>query len=209
MRILVAEDDLVSRRLLQTLLAHWGHEVVTCVNGREALEQLQSPQPPPLAILDWLMPEMDGVDVCRQVRAPQSADRPYLIMLTTRGRHEDIVEGLEAGADDYVTKPFNSAELRARIRVGERMLELQAGLAARVQELEEALHRVNQLEGLLPVCSYCKRIRDDHGNWQRMEAYISAHSTAQFSHGICPDCYEQSVAPMLRELRAAGGKKHG
>lgn len=207
MKILVAEDELVSRRLLQTLLAHWGHEVVTCVNGREALAQLQSDAPPSLAILDWLMPEIDGVNVCRQARERQDVERPYIIILTTRGRHEDIVEGLEAGADDYVIKPFNSAELRARIRVGARMLELQSGLSSRVQELEAALHRVKQLEGLLPMCSYCKKIRDDHGTWQRVEAYISARTDAQFSHGVCPDCYRQSVEPMLQELRQGAGPK--
>lgn len=207
MKILVAEDELVSRRLLQTLLAHWGHEVVTCINGREALAQLQSDSPPSLAVLDWLMPEIDGVNVCRQVRVRQDVDRPYLIILTTRGRHEDIVEGLEAGADDYVIKPFNSAELRARIRVGARMLELQRGLSARVQELEAALHRVRQLEGLLPMCSYCKKIRDDQGSWQRVESYISARTDAQFSHGICPECYQHSVEPMLRDLEQGGGQR--
>lgn len=207
MRILVAEDELVSRRLVQKLLTHWGHDVVTCTNGRDALAELQSDDPPSLGILDWLMPEIDGVNVCREVRARSEAERPYLIILTTRGRHEDIVEGLEAGADDYVIKPFNSAELRARIRVGARMLELQSGLSTRVKELEDALHRVRQLEGLLPICSYCKKIRDDQGAWHRVESYISARTDAQFSHGVCPECYRQSVEPMLRELERAGGSK--
>ena len=126
MKILIAEDDLVTRRLLETLLRHWGHEVISCVNGREALTQMRSESPPSLAILDWLMPEIDGVDVCRQIRSRQATEPPYLIILTTRGQHEDITAGMNAGADDYVIKPFNAAELRARIQVGARIIALQS-----------------------------------------------------------------------------------
>src|SRR5207237_6416573 len=101
-----------------------------------------------------------------------------------------IVTGLTAGADDYIVKPFQRDELHARVRVGERLLELQATLADRVKELEAALARVKLLHGLLPICSYCKKVRDDQNYWQQVESYISAHSGVQFSHGICPGCYE-------------------
>ena len=121
--------------------------------------------------------------------------------MTAKVRTRDIVTGLEAGADDYIVKPFNREELRARVRVGVRMLELQAILADRVRELEDALVRVKQLQGLLPICSYCKKVRDDRNYWQQVEAYIEGHSDAKFTHGICPECREKYVVPELERLR--------
>src|SRR5439155_4831059 len=99
-----------------------------------------------------------------------------------------IVTGLQAGADDYITKPFDRGELQARLQVGRRIVELQKGLADRVRELEAALSRVRQLQGLLPICAWCKKIRDDQNYWHQVETYIGSHSDARFSHGICPDC---------------------
>ncbi|MCA1593000.1 MAG: diguanylate cyclase [Acidobacteria bacterium] len=139
MKILIAEDDMVSRRVLQATLVKWGHEVVVASNGDEALAALQSADAPPLAILDWMMPDMDGVEVCRKARQSPSATPAYIILLTAKTEKEDVVAGLEAGADDYLTKPFVRAELRARIEVGERVIKLQKGLAARVEELKKAL----------------------------------------------------------------------
>ncbi len=103
--------------------------------------------------------------------------------------------GLQAGADDYVVKPFHTAELKARLQVGQRVLELQAALRRRIEDLRQALTRVNQLRGLLPICAYCKKIRDDHDYWQQLETYLSQHSEALFSHSICPDCYERNIKP--------------
>jgi response regulator RpfG family c-di-GMP phosphodiesterase len=127
--------------------------------------------------------------------------KPYLIFVTAKARTQDIVTGLGAGADDYIVKPFEREELRARVQVGFRMLELQAALADRVRELEEALTRVKQLQGLLPICSYCKKVRDDRNYWQQVETYIEGHSDAQFTHGICPECREKYVVPELERLR--------
>ena len=191
MRILIAEDDAVSRSMLGGILQKWGYEVVVATNGAEAWQALQSENPPPLAILDWMMPEMDGLEVCRKVRQSPCTLQPYLILLTARVGKRDVVEGLEAGADDFMTKPFDRDELRARLHVGERILGLQNSLAGRVQELEAALTRVRQLQGLLPICSYCKKIRNDRNYWQQVESYISEHTEAVFSHGICPECFEK------------------
>jgi sigma-B regulation protein RsbU (phosphoserine phosphatase) len=204
-KILVAEDDMISRRLLETTLSKWGYEAVVTCDGIAAWEVLQNHDPPPLAILDWMMPGLDGLQICRKIREIATSTPPYLILLTAKGRREDIVNGLQAGANDYVTKPFDHEELRARLQVGVRIVELQQSLADRVKALEEALTRVKQLQGLLPICSYCKKIRDDQNYWQQVENYISKHSEAQFSHSICPDCYESLVKPELDQLRRAQG----
>jgi DNA-binding response OmpR family regulator len=204
-KILIAEDDVVSRRLLQATLLKWHYEVVVTCDGTTAWDILQRPDAPPLAILDWMMPGMDGTEVCRRARHASLSTPPYLILLTAKGRREDIVTGLRSGADDYVMKPFDREELRARVQVGIRILELQHSLADRVKALEEALARVKLLQGLLPICSYCKKIRDDQNYWQQVENYISQHSEAQFSHSICPDCYERRVKPELDQLRRLQG----
>jgi response regulator RpfG family c-di-GMP phosphodiesterase len=136
-----------------------------------------------------MMPEMDGPEVCRRVRADLPLANMYLMLLTARESRGDLVTGLNAGADDYITKPFDTDELRARVQVGVRVLTLQNSLAERVGELQAALSKVKQLRGLLPICSYCKRIRGDDQYWQQLEGYIAEHSDAQFSHGICPTCY--------------------
>jgi phosphoserine phosphatase RsbU/P len=196
-RILVADDDAVSLRVLQKALEKWGHEVVAARDGTEAWQILTRPEAPQMAILDWMMPGMDGPTICQRARAAPSITAPYLILLTARNDQGDIVNGLEAGANDYVTKPFNQAELRARVRVGLRVLELQSKLAERVVDLEAALKQVKQLRGLLPICMYCKKIRNDGDYWQQVESYVSDHSEAEFSHGICPECYEKLLNSQL------------
>jgi phosphoserine phosphatase RsbU/P len=200
MKVLIAEDEPDSRQLLQIMVGKWGYEPVAARDGVEALEALQQPDAPPLALLDIMMPRMDGLEVCRRAKEDARAVHVYVIMLTAKTLPKDIVRGLEAGADDYLTKPFDPNELRARMRVGERILELQRNLTERVAELEEALSRVKQLQGLLPICSYCKKIRDDQNYWEQVESYISRHTEAQFSHSICPDCYAQFVTPDIEKL---------
>jgi len=204
MRILIADDDPVCRRVLEATLMKWGYEVRVTCDGLAAWRVLQQEDAPKLAILDWMMPEMDGLEVCRRVRETPRCRPPYLLLLTARGCKEDIVTGLEGGADDYITKPFDREELRARLHVGRRILELQRSLADRVRELEDALTSVKQLQGLLPICCYCKKIRDDHNYWQRVEAYIASHANVQFSHGICPDCFESVVKPELEKIALVG-----
>jgi len=200
-RILIAEDDVVSRRLVEATLTKWGYGVVVTTDGIQALEALKKPGAPSLAVLDWMMPGMDGAEVCRRARAEVTDRSLYIILLTAKDRKEDIVEGLTAGADDYIIKPFDRAELKARINVGERIIRLQAELSARVKELELALANVKLLQGLLPICCYCKKIRNDQNYWQQVDTYIAEHSEAQFTHGICPECREKIVRPELERIR--------
>lgn len=114
-------------------------------------------------------------------------------MLTSRNEQSDIVEGLRAGADDYLVKPWDAAELHARVEVGCRMVSLQDRLAEKIQELQEALNQVKALEGILPICSFCKKIRDDRNYWRQVEDYISSHSEARFTHSVCPECIKSTI----------------
>lgn len=202
MRILIAEDDSVSRLVLATNLVNWGHEVVTAVNGLEAWRASQEDDAPRLAILDWMMPEMEGTEVCRRMRESTATIPPYIILLTARQGAKEVVEGMQAGADDYLTKPYHRDELRMRVQVGVRMIDLQTKLADRIGELEEALDRVKRLQGIIPICGYCKKVRDDEDYWQNVESYIATHSEAEFSHGVCPSCFTDVVQPQLDSYKA-------
>ena len=189
MQIVIVDDDPMSRKLAEHALADCGAGVRLLQDGNEAWTAIQDRHEPTLVILDRMMPGVDGVDLCRRARLAGDFPPLYIVMVTSAGRPSDVTEGLEAGADDYVVKPFNRGELRARAQVGIRMLALQENLARRVTELEAAIHNIKQLSGLLPMCSYCKKIRVDDSYWQQLEGYITEHSDAQFSHGICPECF--------------------
>jgi phosphoserine phosphatase RsbU/P len=202
MRILVAEDDAVTRRILAATLERFGWDVVTAEDGNAAwrvFETLQGKNAPELAVLDWMMPGLEGVEICRRLRATPGFERVYVILLTSRGEKEDLAAGLAAGANDYIAKPFDPVELEARVRVGQRMVNLQSSLAARVAELEEALVHVRRLQGLLPICSYCKKVRNEANYWEQVDSYLSSHSDLDFTHGICPTCLEK----MMKELDAS------
>lgn len=149
MRILIAEDDPVSSRVLATTLTKWGHEVVTTDNGLEAWAALQKDDAPRLAILDWMMPGIEGPEVCRRVRRNFKTAPAYVMLLTALHSKEQMVEGLEAGADDYLTQPFDRNELRVRLQAGARIIELQGRLAQRVRELEAAIAECKQAEKAL------------------------------------------------------------
>jgi DNA-binding response OmpR family regulator len=190
-RILIAEDHYVSRHLLERNLSNWGFQVTTAEDREAAVRVLESDAAPPLAIIDWMMPKLDGLEVCRRIRAQTGRPYIYLVLLTAKSHKEEIATGLEAGADDYVIKPFDPDELRARLKVGQRVVELERQLAKRVNELETALSDVSKLKRLLPICMYCKSVRDDKDYWHEIEEYIHTETGADFSHGICPACMEK------------------
>lgn len=134
-KILIAEDDPVSQRMLQSFLTKWGYEIIAVSSGTEALRILEGPDAPPLAVLDWMMPGMEGPEICREIRKDPERPYTYVLLLTARTQKEDLLKGLEAGADDYLTKPFDVQELRARLHVGRRILDLQHHLLAATDEL--------------------------------------------------------------------------
>jgi DNA-binding response OmpR family regulator len=199
MEILIAEDDATSRRMLEAVLVKWGYQVRTVNDGNEALSTLLQKDGPGLALLDWMMPGMDGVEVCRRVRQHTQRSLPYIILVTARANKADIAFGLNAGANDYVVKPFDRDELKARVGVGERVIELESALVGRITELQDALDHIKTLQGILPICMYCRRIQDNEESWQRIEEYVSHHSNAEFSHGICPECVAKLHPELLEE----------
>lgn len=182
MNILVAEDEPVSRLVLQSILAAGGHHVTVTENGTEALDAWRLTEAQ-LVVSDWMMPHMDGLELCRQIRDARHDRYTYFVLLTARSGKESYLAAMDAGIDDFITKPVDGDELKARLRVAERILGLR--------------QRMDALEGLLPICGYCKRIRDDRQEWGSLEGYIEQRSRAEFSHGVCPSCYEKYLAPHL------------
>ncbi|HEY2805603.1 MAG TPA: response regulator [Gemmatimonadales bacterium] len=200
-RVLVADDDPTVRLILAERLASWGFDVVTVEDGVAALEALRGPNAPSIALLDWMMPEMNGPEVCRRISSSAMSMGRYLILLTARGGAANVAEGLNSGADDFITKPCDDRELRARLCVAARVVRLENQLHERVAELQEALANVERLEALLPICSYCHSVRHDDDYWQRLDQYVARYGVT-FSHGICPSCFETHMEPQLASLEA-------
>jgi len=200
MRVLIADDDRVTTAILRRTLEGWGLAVIVAHDGAQAWERIEQDPLIVLAVLDWMMPGAEGPELCRRIRQDEGRAHMYLLLLTMRESRADLVTGLEAGADDYLVKPFDPDEFRLRVKAGLRVVALQQRLAQRVRELEEAASNITQLHGLLPICSYCKNVRTDQDYWEQVEDYVSEHSALRFSHGICPGCYDT----VMGRLEAAG-----
>ena len=205
MYVLIAEDDAVSRRVLEDAVTAAGHEVTLVENGQAAWEKLQT-ETFDLVISDWVMPEMDGLELCRRVRAREDAPFCHMMLVTSRNATEDIVRGIMAGANDFITKPFDRAVLTARLHAAERVIDLERSLAQRVTELEDALHEIATLRKLLPICSYCKNVRDeDTQTWSDIEEHLHHHEQTDFTHSVCPTCYDDRIRPMLDDFKRERG----
>jgi len=198
MKILIAEDEKISRKILEMTLTNASYDVVTVEDGVKALESIQK-DVPDMLITDWMMPELDGLELCRRIRGLDLSSYVYIIVLTALTQKEKIIEGLDAGADDYITKPFERTELLARVRAGERVIQLERSLRQKNKELSEALAQVRQLKGLLPICMFCKKIRNDENYWQKIEEYLAQHTGADFSHSICPECLQKHYSKYVKK----------
>lgn len=189
-RVLLAEDEPVTRRLLEAQIARFGFDVLTVSDGLKAWDALQAQDAPSLVVLDWNMPGLDGPEVCRKIRESARAGYTYMLLVTARNAKSDVVQGLSAGADDFISKPVDPDELHARLKTGERIVRLEQTLAAQVKELQAASEHVRELQGMVPICMHCKRIRNQSQIWEKVETYIERRSGAKFSHALCAECLE-------------------
>lgn len=187
MKILVAEDDKINQAVIRHSLISMGHEVIAAGDGATAWALLQE-QPVRLIVSDWDMPNGDGLDFCRRVRERKDGDYVYFILLTAKDANDANRQvAMDAGVDDFLSKPLDQRDLRSRLHVAKRILRYTT--------------QVRQLESLLPICMCCKKIRDDKNYWQQIETYINARTGAEFSHSICPDCYERVMVPQINALK--------
>jgi phosphoserine phosphatase RsbU/P len=198
MRILVTDDSMTVREVLKLKLEEVGYEIIQAANGMEALTILQKDDPPRLAIVDWEMPVLNGVDLCERVRALKFEHYIYLIILTSRESKKDVTRGLQAGADDFIIKPPDDEELLCRVRTGERIVRLESTLATKIHDLEESLANVKSLQRLLPICMQCRRVRDKDRIWRAAEDYLKRYSGAVFSHGLCEECLK-NIYPNVKK----------
>jgi len=184
MNILVVDDDPTLRFILEGTLSKLGHHVATTKDGVEGLKFFEKGHVP-LVISDMLMPELDGLELCRRIRKANRSQYTYIILLTAVEGKESYLNGMQAGADDFLTKPFDKEMLSARLAVAERILKLQS--------------QVKHLAGLLPICSRCKKVRDDQNYWHQVESYIAQHTDATFTHSYCPDCFKRLLSDLEKE----------
>ena len=192
MKILTLDDDPISLMMLGGLLRQFGHELVSATTGEDVLKALDKGDTR-VVISDWMMPGMDGLELCRRIRL-RKGDYVYFILVTQKSAtHENRDAAMQAGVDEFLVKPISADDLWMRLHVAERILALTKD--------------VQQLQTLLPICGYCKKVRDDKDYWQQIDSYMQERTRFSFSHGICPDCYELKVVPMLRDVQAPGGEQ--
>lgn len=196
-RVLVAEDDELARFALVALLRHHDYEVLAAADGRETLTHLAADAEPLLLLLDWEMPHRNGLQICQTLREMERSQRTHVIMLTARTEPGDVLRAFEAGADEFLTKPVDVAHLLARLRSGLRILQLEHRQAVRAAEFERTRQEVRELQRLLPICMYCKRVRDQREHWDEIESYLAASAGVRFSHGICPRCFDTVLADAM------------
>jgi len=193
-RVLCVDDDPATQLVLSGIIEDAGWKAESALSATTAREALSSNSEIEVVLLDWMLPDGSGVDLCREFKATHGASI-YVILVTVRGAPEDVETGLDAGADDYLVKPVSPVEVRARIRSGFRAADAQRQLAERLAQLELALKRVSNLESLLPLCMYCRRINSSE-TWQSVEDYLWEQVDVKVSHGCCPDC----LSKLTRQL---------
>lgn len=201
MTILVTDDDPEMLALTSAVLRRAGYEVIETSTGEECREKAQTNHPD-LILLDVMLPDMSGVDLCRQLKFDEVLSRIFIILMSgVQMSSEFQADSLGVGADGYIIKPISNKELVARIQAMERIKNAEDALRKKEKEQEElivklqaALAEIKTLQGLIPICSSCKKIRDDEGFWDQLEAYLSKHTDAVFTHGLCPDCFHKAIS---------------
>ncbi len=196
-KVLVTDDDPTILELNSSLLKKAGYEVLQATTGQECLEVVRTHHPD-LIVLDVMLPDVNGTDICRKVKSDPELQGPFVILVSgVQISSNEQAQGLSAGADGYLVKPVSKKEFIARVQAMERIKRAEDALRetkkeqeATIQELRKALEEIKTLRGLIPICAWCKRIRDDKGYWDELEVYLSKHSEATFSHGLCPRCRE-------------------
>ena len=179
MKILIAEDDLISRKVLHRTLQQLEHEVLVACDGAEAWE-LFNQEPVRVVVSDWMMPNLDGLDLCRRIRdRPQTPYTFFIILTAAHTTTEDYSHAMYSGVDDFLTKPLDREMLRTRLHMAERILRYTM--------------EISLLQDLIPMCTYCYKVRDGADYWERVDTYVRARTGARFSHGICPTCYDEQV----------------
>ncbi len=186
MNILIVDDDKVSQVLLTEQLQALNYDVSTAIDGKEGWN-IYIAKKPSIVITDWIMPHVNGLELSRMIRSEHRERYTYIIFLTILRGKGSYLEAMNAGADDVISKPFDSEQLAARLRVAERILGMQ--------------HEIKQLQGILPICSYCRKIRQEDDTWVSIEQHIKQKTDTSFSHGICPDCYQEHVQPAIVRLQ--------
>ncbi|HVN95427.1 MAG TPA: response regulator [Syntrophorhabdaceae bacterium] len=198
MKVLVTDDDPELLLLAIAVLTRGGYEVLQAETGRECLEILRREQPD-LVLLDVMLPDASGTEICRQIKAEERLRDTFVILTSgVRISSDYQAEGLNSGADGYIVKPISNRELLARVQSMERIKRAENALREKEREqkklianLQEALAEIKTLRGFIPICASCKKIRDDEGYWDQLEAYFTRHTNAMFTHCICPECAEK------------------
>jgi PleD family two-component response regulator len=190
-KILVVDDDPYILSITARVLHTTGCQLITAASGRECMASVRNDRPD-LILLDMVLPDMSGMEICRKVKTDPQYKRTYILFFS--GLRTDSMEqanGLNIGADGYIVKPITNSELLARVNAFLRIIRAERERDRLIVELKQALSKIKQLSGLLPICSHCSKIRDEEGSWNKLETYIEANSEADFSHSICPECAER------------------
>lgn len=188
MKILIVEDDGVLRELLERELGRQGHSCQGAPDGRQAFEMF-SCEPAEVVVSDWSMPGMSGLELCEAIRQSRTRDYIYFILVTSHSSRQNYLEAMERGVDDFLSKPVKAEDLNQRLRVAERILTFN--------------RQIGKLKELLPICMYCKKIRHDGDYWQQIESYIHQQTGSDFTHGVCPDCYQKEIVPQIEKAKGA------
>lgn len=185
MKIQIVEDDPIAATLLSAALKALGHEARLADGGEAAWQQLQQ-EPVRVIVSDWMMPDLDGLGLCKRIRAAGGEYTYFILLSNVSATGENLDQAITAGVDDFLSKPAKVNELKARLHVAERILNYAT--------------QVRQLEEIIPICGYCRKLRDDQNYWSQVEEYIGKQTGSSFSHGVCPDCYDKVIVPQMKAL---------